>query len=128
MKPKPALRAELLFYLTFLVAFALLVGVATSLLTLAMTPTSGVAIVIVLIAVEVTIFVLYGRSLVQRLVLSPLDRVMQTADAVAEGDLAARAPEAATLDFATLAERLNHMTDRLLDAQSQLVRGEKLAS
>ena len=31
MKPKPALRAELLFYLTFLVAFALLVGVATSL-------------------------------------------------------------------------------------------------
>src|SRR4051812_26458612 len=56
MKPKPALRAELLFYLTFLVAFALLVGVATSLLTLAMTPTSGVALVIVLIAVEVTIF------------------------------------------------------------------------
>jgi len=127
-RPKPALRAELLFYLTFLVAFALLVGVATSLLTLAMAPTSGVALVIVLIAVEVSIFVLYGRALVQRLVLSPLDRLMQTADAVADGDLAARAPEAATRDFATLAERLNHMTDRLLDAQSQLVRSEKLAS
>src|SRR5437899_2190236 len=127
-KPKPALRVELLFYLTFLVAFALLVGVATSLLTLAMAPESGVALVIVLIAVEVAIFVLYGRSLVSRLVLQPLDRVVQTADAVADGDLAARAPDAATQDFATLAEPLNRMTERLLDAQSQLVRSEKLAS
>ena len=128
MTPKPPLRAELLFYLTFLVAFALLVGVATSLLTLAMAPESGVALVIVLIAVEVAIFVLYGRSLVSRLVLQPLDRVVHTADAVADGDLAARAPDAATRDFATLAERLNRMTERLLDAQSQLVRSEKLAS
>jgi signal transduction histidine kinase len=127
-RPKPALRTELLFYLTFLVAFVLLVGVATSLLTLAMGPERGVILVISLIAIEVAIFVLYGRSLVSRLVLRPLDRVMQTADAVADGDLAARAPDAATRDFATLAERLNRMTDRLLDAQSQLVRSEKLAS
>ncbi|HWC73272.1 MAG TPA: HAMP domain-containing sensor histidine kinase [Gemmatimonadales bacterium] len=127
-KPKPALRVELLFYLTFLVAFALLVGVATSLLTLAMAPERGVFIIVILVAAEVAIFVLYGRSLVSRLVLAPLDRVMQTADAVADGDLAARAPDAATRDFATLAERLNRMTERLLDAQSQLVRSEKLAS
>src|SRR5213596_461733 len=127
-RPKPALRAELLFYLTFLVAFALLVGVATSLLTLAMAPESGVVIIVVLIAVEVGIFVLYGRSLVSRLVLRPLDRVVATADAVADGDLAARAPDADTRDFAMLAERLNRMTDRLLDAQSQLVRSEKLSS
>ena len=125
---KPALRVELLFYLTFLVAFALLVGVATSLLTLAMAPEGGVIIILVLIGVEVAVFVLYGRSLVSRLVLRPLDRVVQTADAVADGDLAARAPDADTRDFAMLAERLNRMTERLLDAQSQLVRSEKLAS
>jgi len=125
---KPALRAELLFYLTFLAAFALLVGVATSLLALAIAPARGVAIIVILVALEVAIFVLYGRSLVSRLVLRPLDRVMATADAVADGDLAARAPDADTRDFATLAERLNRMTDRLLDAQSQLVRSEKLAS
>jgi len=126
--PKPALRAELLFYLTFLVAFALLVGVATSLLAFAIAPVSGVAIIIGFVALEVAIFVLYGRALVNRLVLRPLGRVMETADAVADGDLAARAPDGATRDFATLAERLNRMTDRLLDAQSQLVRSEKLAS
>jgi two-component system NtrC family sensor kinase len=127
-RPKPALRVELLFYLTFLAAFAILVGVATSQLALSIAPERGVFLVVVFVAAEVAIFVLYGRSLVTRLVLRPLARVMETADAVADGDLAARAPEEDTRDFATLAERLNRMTDRLLDAQSQLVRSEKLAS
>jgi signal transduction histidine kinase len=128
MRPKPALRTELLFYLSFLAAFALLVGVGTSLLALAVAPERGVVMVIVLVALEVGVFILYGRALVSRLVLRPLDRVRATADAVADGDLQARAPDAATRDFAVLAERLNRMTDRLLDAQSQLVRSEKLAS
>src|SRR6266568_2604311 len=92
MPAKPALRTELLFYLSFLAAAALLVGVAN------------------------------------RLVLWPLERVVATADAVADGDLGRRAPDAETRDFATLAERLNRMTDHLLDAQGQLVRSEKLAS
>lgn len=127
-RPKPALRVELLFYLTFLAAFAILVGVATSQLALAIAPERGVFLVVVLVALEVGIFVLYGRSLVTRLVLRPLSRVKEAADAVADGDLAARAPDADTRDFAALAERLNRMTERLLDAQSQLVRSEKLAS
>ncbi len=128
MPSKPALRTELLFYLSFLAAFAILVGVATSLLALAAAPDQGVVLVIALVVAEVVVFILYGRSLVNRLVLRPLDRVIAAADAVADGDLGARAPDAATRDFVTLAERLNRMTDRLLDAQSQLVRSEKLAS
>ncbi|HEV8265222.1 MAG TPA: ATP-binding protein [Gemmatimonadales bacterium] len=127
-RSKPALRTELLFYLSLLAAFALLVGVGTSLLALALAPERGVLLVVVLVALEVAVFVLYGRSLVSRLVLRPLDRVVAAADAVADGVLEARAPDAETRDFATLAERLNRMTDRLLDAQSQLVRSEKLAS
>src|SRR5258706_5045183 len=125
---KPALRVELLFYLTFLAAFAILVGVATSQLALSIAPERGYFLVMVFVATRGGILVLYGRSLVGRLVLRPLSGVMETADAVADGDLAARAPDADTRDFATLAERLNRMTDRLLDAQSQLVRSEKLAS
>src|SRR6266702_2565946 len=127
-RPKSALRVELLVYLTFLAAFAILVGVATSQLALAISPERGIVLVVIFVAAEVGIFVLYGRSLVTRLVLRPLSRVMDAADAVADGDLEARAPDADTRDFATLAERLNRMTDRLLDAQSQLVRSEKLAS
>jgi len=104
-RPKPALRVELLFYLTFLAAFAILVGVGTSQFALAIAPERGVFLVVVFVALEVGIFVLYGRSLVNRLVLRPLSRIMDTADAVADGDLAARAPDADTRDFATLAER-----------------------
>jgi len=128
VNPKPALRTELLFYMSFLAAFALLFGVATSLLALALAPDQGVAMIVTLVVLEVAIFILYGRGLVTRLVLRPLDRVVAAADAVADGHLDARPPDADTRDFATLAERLNRMTDRLLDAQSQLVRSEKLSS
>ncbi|MGH7567987.1 MAG: sensor histidine kinase [Gemmatimonadales bacterium] len=127
-RPKPALRTELLFYLSFLAAAALLVGVATTLVATAIAPARTFPVVVLLVALEVGVFLVYGRHLVNRLVLRPLDRVVAAADAVAEGDLEARAPDAETRDFATLAERLNRMTDHLLDAQSQLVRSEKLAS
>src|SRR3989442_7553122 len=128
MRTRPALRTELLFYLSFFAAAALLVGVATTVVATSIAPGWEYWMVMVLVALEVGIFLVFGRYLVARLVLRPLERLMSTADAVADGDLNARAPDAETRDFATLAERLNRMTDHLLDAQSQLVRSEKLAS
>lgn len=125
---KPALRTELLFYLSFLAAAALLVGVATLLVATSFAPGRTFVLVMLMVALEVGIFVVFGRHLVNRLVLWPLERVVATADAVADGDLGRRAPDAETRDFSTLAERLNRMTDHLLDAQGQLVRSEKLAS
>jgi hypothetical protein len=129
---KPSLKAELLFNLAFLASAALLLGVATVLVLQSLTEglTSGqlLPLVLVTVAVDVGVFIVVGRYLVSRHVLRPLERLMRAADAVAEGDLAARAPDAETRDFTTLGERLNRMTDRLLDAQSQLVRTEKLAS
>src|SRR6266513_666665 len=107
MRTKPALRTELLFSLSFFAAAALSVGVATTVVATSIAP---------------------GWEYWMVMVLRPLDRLMSTADAVADGDLNARAPDGETRDFATLAERLNRMTDHLLDAQSQLVRSEKLAS
>jgi signal transduction histidine kinase len=128
MPAKPALRTELLFYLSFLAAAALLVGVATLLVATSFAPERTFVLVMLMIALEVGVFIVFGRYLVNRLVLWPLERVAATADAVADGDLGRRAPDAETRDFATLAERLNRMTDHLLDAQGQLVRSEKLAS
>jgi two-component system NtrC family sensor kinase len=129
---KPSLKAELLFNLAFLASAALLLGVATVLVLQSLTAglTSGqlLPLVLVTVGVDVGVFIVFGRYLVTRHVLTPVERLMRAADAVAEGDLAARAPEAETRDFTTLGERLNRMTDRLLDAQSQLVRTEKLAS
>jgi two-component system NtrC family sensor kinase len=128
MRTKPALRTELLFYLSFFAAAALLVGVATTAVAGPIVSGEQFWLVMALVALEVGVFVVFGRHLVTRLVLRPLEHLVATADAVADGDLDARAPDGETRDFATLAARLNRMTDYLLDAQSQLVRAEKLAS
>jgi signal transduction histidine kinase len=128
MASKPALRTELLLNLALLAAVALLLGAVTSLLISAVAPERLFPLVLMVVGLDVVIFIVFGRYLVTRLVLRPMERLVSAADAVVAGDLAARAPDGETRDFATLAERLNRMTDHLLDAQSQLVRSEKLAS
>ncbi|HEY6156809.1 MAG TPA: HAMP domain-containing sensor histidine kinase [Gemmatimonadales bacterium] len=127
MPSKPALRTELLFYLSFLAAAALLVGVATMLVVNVLAPERTFVLLLLMVGLEVAVFVVFGRHLVNRLILWPLGHIVATADAVADGDLARRAPDAETSDFSMLAERLNRMTDHLLDAQGQVVRSEKLA-
>lgn len=132
MPDKPSLRAELLFNLAFLAAAALLLGVGTILAVGALgpdvSPRTTLLLVLAIVTVDLLVFVFFGRYLISRLVLRPVDRLVGMVDAVAAGDLVARAPDAETRDFAVLARRLNHMTDSLLDAQGQLVRSEKLAS
>src|SRR2546427_909282 len=132
MPAKPSLRTELLVNLAFLATAALLLGVGTVIAVQALVPdlSPGQALPLIfgIVALDVGIFIVFGSYLVRRHILRPLGRVIAVADAVAAGDLAARAPGAETRDFAVLAERLNRMTDHLLDAQGQLVRNEKLAS
>src|SRR5690348_873946 len=114
-RSKPTLRAELLFNLAFLAAAALLLGVGTSVALAAVSSGLAFPLVLGIVAADVGVFIVFGGYLVTRHVLRPVARLVDAADAE-------------TRDFALLAERLNRMTDRLLDAQSQLVRSEKLAS
>jgi hypothetical protein len=118
----------LLVQLAFLAATALILGVATSLFTSTVAPERAFPLVLAIVAVDVVVFIAFGAYLVTRLVLQPLRRLREAADAVIAGDLGARAPEAETADFTTLGDHFNRMTDHLLDAQSQLVRVEKLAT
>src|SRR6266480_3009114 len=76
MPAKPALRTELLFYLSFLAAAALLVGVATMLLATSFAPERTFVLVLLMVALEVGVFIVFGRYLVSRLVLWPLERVV----------------------------------------------------
>ena len=132
MAPKPSLRTELLLNLAFFATAALLLGVGTIVAVQALAPDLSpgqvLPLLLAIVALDVGIFIVFGGYLVRRHILRPLGRVIAVADAVAAGDLAARAPGAETRDFAVLAERLNRMTDHLLDAQGQLVRSERLAS
>jgi signal transduction histidine kinase len=128
MAKQPSLKTELLFNLAFLAAAALLLGVGSVLLLSSFAPERAFPAILIIVALDVGIFIVFGRYIVTRHVLRPVARLIAAADAIAAGDLAARAPDAETADFATLAQRLNRMTDSLLDAQGQLVRSEKLAS
>lgn len=123
----PSLARELLWNLVLLTTAALSLAAATALTAEALRPRFAVAAIVFLIAADVIVFVVFGRYLIGRLVVTPLARLMDAADALAAGDLARRAPDAETAEFSLLAERFNQMTEALLDAQSQLVRAEKLA-
>ncbi|PYO67283.1 MAG: hypothetical protein DMD71_07775 [Gemmatimonadetes bacterium] len=117
MAPKPSLRTELLLNLAFLATAALLLGVGTIVAVQALAPDLSpgqvLPLLLAIVALDVGIFIVFGGYLVRRHILRPLGRVIAVADAVAAGDLAARAPGAETRDFAVLAERLNRMTDQL---------------
>src|SRR3989442_632805 len=81
MRTKPALRTELLFYLSFFAAAALLVGVATTAVAGPIASGAEFWLVMALVALEVGVFVVFGRYLVTRLVLRPLQH-LQPSDIV----------------------------------------------
>ncbi len=128
-RPKPSLRAELLFNLSALAAGALILVLATAAVApLFGTGAGGVVLLLALVVADLVIFVMFGRYLVSRLVMEPMERLVDATQAVAAGELSRRAPPASTREMDRLAESVNRMTERLLDAQGALVRAEKLVS
>ena len=73
------------------------------------------------------VFVLFGAHLVRRVVLRPLAELSAQADRLAEGRLDGTPPALESAEMAHLAERFRVMAAQLLDAQSHLVRAEKMA-
>ena len=124
---RPSLARELLRNLSLLVGAALSLAVLTTLVAQALQPRWALLALLAMIGADLAVLFLFGRHLLQRLVLGPLQRLSGTADALAAGDLKARAPDAETAEFTRLAERLNGMTETLLDTQAELVQAEKLA-
>ena len=128
-RPTPSLRTELLLNLAVLAAGALLLAVLSAVLA----PLLGhgllnFALLVVLIAVDVAVFLGFGRYLISRLVTAPMEELVDATHAVAAGELSRRAAPGGTREFDRLAESVNQMTERLLDAQGALIRAEKLAS
>ncbi len=126
--PLPGLKRELLSNLAAILAAALSLAVLTTLLVQAMPPRLAMITLVTLIVADILVLYLFGRHLLQKLVLEPLESLTAAADAVADGNLSHVAPPADTAEFSRLADRFNHMTERLGDMQAQLVRAEKLAS
>jgi signal transduction histidine kinase len=125
----PSIRTELLVKLALLTAAAILLAVASvTLLYDVISPEYGALYISTIVAADVTVFLLFGTYLVQHLVVHPLRAAVSAAEAIAAGDLRRRVPPALSRELQNLAVSFNHMTDRLLEEQAQLVRAEKLAS
>ncbi|HXE58147.1 MAG TPA: ATP-binding protein [Gemmatimonadales bacterium] len=122
-----SLGAELLFNLGFLTAAAILL-VGTTTLFLARLDGDGVAWgLLALWLLDTLVFLVFGAYVIRRLVLRPLDELAAGADAVAAGDLTRPRPVFDVREFVHLQSRFEAMAEQLLDAQSQVVRAEKLA-
>jgi HAMP domain-containing protein len=93
----------------------LLLGAVTVVLVTALAPDRALPFVLTVVPLDVLVFIFSGDTS-GRLVLKPVERLVAVADAVAAGDLTARA-EGAETGFRVLSQRLNRMTDYLLDAQ-----------
>lgn len=125
--PRPSLRLQLLFQLVFLASAAVgLAGLVTVLLAGGepaelLVPLAGVW------AGSTAVFVLFGAHLMHRYVLGPIAELSAEADQLAAGTVPAVQAAYESRELEHLAGRYRAMAENLLDAQSHVVRVEKLA-
>ena len=121
-----SLRTALLLELGFVTSSAVaMVGLTTILITgTDLRETLGSLLALWL--GSTVVFALFGGYAVHRLVILPLQRLAAEADALAVGEFPAHTPQE-TAELELLATRYRAMAENLLDAQSQVVRVEKLA-
>jgi two-component system, NtrC family, sensor kinase len=113
------LRAELLFNLAVLAIAGLALALSTA-TALRVAGTRAIPLLSVMMVMDVFIFLLLGRYLIDRHVLRPLDVAIDAAEAIAAGDYQRRAAPGETREMAALALALNRMTDQLLENQARL--------
>ncbi len=126
-QPVRSLRTELLVSLGFVTSAAvILVGLTTLLLTggdvrETIRPLGALWIG------STAVFVIFGMSVLHRLVIRPLQRLTAEADALAAREFRPEKVDYGSAELDRLAARYRAMAEDLLDVQSHVVRVEKLA-
>jgi two-component system, NtrC family, sensor kinase len=117
-----SLRRELLAAFALVFTGALVVAIAGVVLLLPTFETPGRALVYItlLIAFDLLIFFQFGRWLMRTRILVPLNRMVEEAEAIAEGDYGRRIPEAGSEEIDRLSGSLNRMAERLINHQMEL--------
>jgi two-component system, NtrC family, sensor kinase len=148
--PRASLRGELLFQLACLAAAAVLLALWTVLLLqLPFFDRFHAGWLFALVAIDLLLFVLLGRFLLERFVMHPLSATADAATRIAAGDHDMRVPQGQTREMEAVSSAVNDLTDQLLqnqyrladnvrsldetnrlllEAQRELVQAEKLAA
>lgn len=122
MPSRPTLRRELVTAFALVFACALLVmamGVSV-ILQLPASPRQTGLLMTLLLAVDVGVFSFFGRWLLQRRLVAPIESMIGSIEAMAAGDLEQRLPEAETAELLRLGSAVNLMAERLLSDRAQL--------
>jgi two-component system, NtrC family, sensor kinase len=122
MPQTTSLRRELLAAFALVFTGALVVAIAGVVLLLPTFETPGRALIYItlLIAFDLLIFFQFGRWLMRTRILFPLDRMVEEAEAIAEGDYGRRIPDAGSEEIDRLSGSLNRMAERLINHQIEL--------
>lgn len=127
-RPRPSLRIRLLFDLGYLMAAAVLLAVLVTVLIVGGDLRQAIWPLCAVWAGSIAVFAAFGSYLLRRLVLRPIERLIAEADSLAAGDFSVARGVYETPEMTHLAERYRVLAEDLLDAQSHVVRVEKLAS
>lgn len=121
-RPTTTLRRELLTAFAVVFAGALVVAVAGVFLLLPTfdSPSRALLYVALLLLVDIVIFAVFGRWLLQSRILFPLDRIVAEAEGIAGGDYARRIPAGETEEIGRLSASMNRMAERLINHQMEL--------
>lgn len=122
MTGQTTLRRELITAFAVVFAGALMVAVAGSFLLLPQfdSPVRAFVYLILLLIADILVFSAFGRWLIRNRVLDPLDRIIQEAEAIAEGDYGRRLSASDSVEIGRLSDSLNRMAERLIRHQRQL--------
>lgn len=122
MRSVPTLRHELITALAVIFTGALIVGIVGVLLLMPYftSPARALAFLALLLIGDVLTFAFFGRYLLQRRVLSPIEGVIQSVEAIAEGDYALELPAGETVEVERLSDAVRTMGRRLGAHQEQL--------
>jgi len=122
-----SLRMELLVNLGFVTSAAVILVGLTTVVLAGGDLQETLEPVLILWLGSTVVFVLFGVYVVRRLVVIPLQRLSAEADTFAAGRLDESPGGYETIELTHLSGRYRAMAKSLLDAQSQMVRVEKLA-
>lgn len=122
MAELPTLRRELLMALALTFAGALLVYVVGLVLIAGRATASGPSALQygLLVIVDVGLFALVGRFLLERRVLRPIHDMVAQIETMAAGEYDRRLSGSDTLELTRLSTAVNHMAERLIADQAQL--------
>jgi signal transduction histidine kinase len=120
--PLPPLRREILLAFSLLVGAALLIS-ATALVVVfprLRTPGQDLFFIASLVAVNVSVVIVFGRRFLNRSFVRPVEEMVQDTSRIASGDFAHRIGAMPSTELEAIRESVNALADRLVRDQERL--------